>query len=49
MEEAEPETASGVADTNSVADRDNTEISHPQTLPNGLAQPASASPMQVRG
>jgi len=49
VEKAEPETASGVADTNSVADRDNTEISHPQTQPNGLARLASASPMQVRG
>lgn len=52
MEEAEAEadTASGAADTHSVADRDNTEILYPQIQANGPAQAApTTSPMQVRG
>ncbi|KAL7776533.1 hypothetical protein CFE70_006949 [Pyrenophora teres f. teres 0-1] len=46
MEDVEAETASGAADSNSVADRDNTEILHPQTQTNRLAKPVSTSPMQ---
>ncbi|KAG9385467.1 SMN domain containing protein [Pyrenophora tritici-repentis] len=46
MEDGEVETASGAAESNSVADRDSTEILHPQTQTNRGAAPVPTSPMQ---